>query len=67
MDRKHILCKITVLAFQSLEAADGGLEGSSAVVPRGVDRGQLRPCAGPLMMSIFDGTEISPHQPHPYM
>jgi hypothetical protein len=66
MDRKHILCKITFPAFQSLEGEEWGLEGASAVVPRGVDRGQLRPCAGPLTMPIpLDSTEISPHQPHP--
>jgi hypothetical protein len=68
MDRKHILCKITFPAFQSLEGEEWGLEGASAVVPRGVDRGQLRPCAGPSMMPIpLDGTEISPHQPHPFI
>ncbi len=44
-------------AFPSLEAGDGGLEGASAVVPRGVDRGQLRPCAG---AADLEAPEISP-------
>jgi len=43
---KHILCKITFPAFHSLEGEEWGLEGASAVVPRGVDGGSWGPVQG---------------------
>lgn len=39
MDERAHLMQDNCPAFKSLEGGDGGLEGASAVVPRGVDGG----------------------------